>query len=479
MARRLGAAVPGIEVEVRHGGQPFYRYLISADRRGQGDAPGTGTVPTDPVELLSTPLADPGWRPEPRFAGPASSSTSTRSATCSSTCPGATTTCARCGSWATCGSSADGDVISAQARSVTSASSPGSVAGPSEPSPGSRTTRAHRRHLVRPTLHRTPAPVGAEVVVSGKLKHFGRKLTLDNPEFQVLAESTTELLHAGRIVPVYPLTAGLTRHPPARGHPRGARQGRLCLSGVPPGRGRRGGRPRAHRPGDRGGPLSGVVPGSRCRAPPARLRRTPGAPARHGRAATAARPRRRAADRHDDAVGDAAVRAAIVDAIGSRVGEPIELTVDQSVAIDAIRDDLARPTPMLRLLQGDVGSGKTAVAAYALAARARAGLQGALLAPTDLLARQHLETSAPCSRASGIGVTLLTGSLKADVEGQGARGDRVGTGAGRGRHPRAHPGRRLVRRPRPRRHRRAAPLRRRPARRARGQGRRRARRTSC
>ena len=55
---------------------------------------------------------------------------------------------------------------------------------------------------------------------------------------------------------------------------------------------------------------------------------------------------------------------------------------------------ISRPTlPMLRLIQGDVGSGKTAVAAYALAAAAKAGLQGALLAPTDLLARQHRDRS--------------------------------------------------------------------------------------
>ena len=80
---------------------------------------------------------------------------------------------------------------------------------------------------------------------------------------------------------------------------------------------------------------------------------------------------------------------------------------------------------MLRLLQGDVGSGKTAVAAYALAAAARAGLQGALLAPTDLLARQHLETVGALLADLGIGVTLLTGSLKADVEARVARGDRA------------------------------------------------------
>ena len=84
--------------------------------------------------------------------------------------------------------------------------------------------------------------------------------------------------------------------------------------------------------------------------------------------------------------------------------------------MSAIRGDLARPTPMLRLLQGDVGSGKTAVAAYALAATARAGLQGALLAPTDLLARQHLETVGALLDGVGLGVTLLTGSLKADVK---------------------------------------------------------------
>ena len=117
-----------------------------------------------------------------------------------------------------------------------------------------------------------------------------------------------------------------------------------------------------------------------------------------------------------DAPLDAAVRKALVDAIGGRIGAPIELTVDQDVAMDAIREDLARPTPMLRLLQGDVGSGKTAVAAYALAATARAGLQGALLAPTDLLARQHLESVGALLAELGIGVTLLTGSLKADVK---------------------------------------------------------------
>ncbi len=103
----------------------------------------------------------------------------------------------------------------------------------------------------------------------------------------------------------------------------------------------------------------------------------------------------------------------MVEALTKRVGRAVELTVDQVSAIDAIRTDLAGSTPMLRLLQGDVGSGKTAVAAYALAAVARAGFQGALLAPTDLLARQHRDTVGALLEGAGVGVLLLTGSLSA------------------------------------------------------------------
>jgi ATP-dependent DNA helicase RecG len=108
---------------------------------------------------------------------------------------------------------------------------------------------------------------------------------------------------------------------------------------------------------------------------------------------------------------DAALRSALEASLSRKLSHAAQLTADQSTATDAIRDDLARSTPMLRLLQGDVGSGKTAVAAWALAAAARAGLQGALLAPTDLLARQHHATLADLLEDAGIPVTLLTGSL--------------------------------------------------------------------
>jgi ATP-dependent DNA helicase RecG len=110
---------------------------------------------------------------------------------------------------------------------------------------------------------------------------------------------------------------------------------------------------------------------------------------------------------------DAELRGTVTASISRKLDRPVDLTPDQATAIDAIRADLARPTPMLRLLQGDVGSGKTAVAAYALAAAARAGFQGALLAPTDLLARQHHATLASLLEDAGIAVELLTGSLTA------------------------------------------------------------------
>jgi ATP-dependent DNA helicase RecG len=78
-----------------------------------------------------------------------------------------------------------------------------------------------------------------------------------------------------------------------------------------------------------------------------------------------------------------------------------------------IYEDMAEPAPMLRLLQGDVGSGKTLVAALAMARAAEAGLQSALMAPTDILARQHGVTLQPLLEAAGISMAVLTGRDKA------------------------------------------------------------------
>jgi ATP-dependent DNA helicase RecG len=88
---------------------------------------------------------------------------------------------------------------------------------------------------------------------------------------------------------------------------------------------------------------------------------------------------------------------------------PYALTHSQQKAVDDIINDLALPQRMLRLLQGDVGSGKTVVALAAAAAVIEAGRQAAVMAPTEILARQHLKTIAPLAKAAGIKVAILTG----------------------------------------------------------------------
>jgi ATP-dependent DNA helicase RecG len=88
---------------------------------------------------------------------------------------------------------------------------------------------------------------------------------------------------------------------------------------------------------------------------------------------------------------------------------PFALTGAQSRALDDIRRDLVSDKRMLRLLQGDVGSGKTAVALLAMASAIEAGRQAALMAPTEILARQHFERIEPLARPAGLRVALLTG----------------------------------------------------------------------
>jgi ATP-dependent DNA helicase RecG len=88
---------------------------------------------------------------------------------------------------------------------------------------------------------------------------------------------------------------------------------------------------------------------------------------------------------------------------------PFTLTGAQQRAVEEIRHDLASGEQMGRLLQGDVGSGKTAVAALALADAAASGFQAALMAPTEILARQHWQRLAPMLEAAGVPTVMLTG----------------------------------------------------------------------
>jgi ATP-dependent DNA helicase RecG len=97
--------------------------------------------------------------------------------------------------------------------------------------------------------------------------------------------------------------------------------------------------------------------------------------------------------------------------LGARIvaALPYSLTPSQQRAVADIVADLAQPQRMLRLLHGDVGSGKTVVALLAAAHVIEAGRQAALMAPTELLARQHFSTIAPLAAASGIRAGILTG----------------------------------------------------------------------
>jgi ATP-dependent DNA helicase RecG len=93
----------------------------------------------------------------------------------------------------------------------------------------------------------------------------------------------------------------------------------------------------------------------------------------------------------------------------ARAALPFALTESQEHAFAEIRADMSEPLRMLRLLQGDVGAGKTIVAMFAMLNAAETGAQAVLMAPTELLARQHLAALTPLADAAGIRMEILTG----------------------------------------------------------------------
>jgi ATP-dependent DNA helicase RecG len=251
---------------------------------------------------------------------------------------------------------------------------------------------------------------GDELLVSGKIKHRYGGIVFEGPDFQ--PADASNLLHVGRIVPVYRLTTGVTAN-----RLRAAMRQALDAAGhaYP-----------EYLPDEirAGEDLPGIAEALEAAHYPrtfeardAALRRLAfdellalqlgmvGRRRARGRAHTAPVPVSQAEDLR--------VRTALEASISRKLGHRVALTTDQVRTLDEIRDDLARDVPMLRLLQGDVGSGKTAVAAWALAAAALGGRQAALLAPTDLLARQHREVVGGLLEDLGIEVILLTGSLGA------------------------------------------------------------------
>ncbi len=236
-------------------------------------------------------------------------------------------------------------------------------------------------------------PPGSRILVSGKLDRFGDRLRMAHPE-HVVPEAEADRLPP--IEPIWPLTAGLWPRQVAAA----MRQCLERLSDFPEWHDK----PLLARekwPGF-GDALRAVQaptvmpePGTRARLAYDELLANQVAlalmrgrvRARLGRALT----------------GDGTLRARALERFGHR------LTPPQAMVLAEIEADLAAPRRMLRLLQGDVGSGKTLIAVLAMLRAAEAGAQAALMAPTEVLARQHHRT---LKRLVPVPVALLTGSVK-------------------------------------------------------------------
>jgi ATP-dependent DNA helicase RecG len=119
-------------------------------------------------------------------------------------------------------------------------------------------------------------------------------------------------------------------------------------------------------------------------------------------------------------IAKGALRAKVITSL------PFALTPSQKHAIDEIAADMGQPTRMMRLLQGDVGSGKTVVALAAMLDAVETGAQAALMAPTELLARQHYATLTQLAAHSGVEIALLTGREKG--KGRAALLERLASG---------------------------------------------------
>ena len=238
---------------------------------------------------------------------------------------------------------------------------------------------------------------GAEFVVSGKVAFRGWRPQFTSPEFSPVGR---ESIHTARVVPVYRLVAGVTQR---RVRELLARVLERALPAVED----------PLRPEERG-ELPLLDDALRAAHFPEEAADVAGALDRLAFDELLALQLTMAQARAARA-GQRAARVEIGDdeLLALLAALPFELTGDQRRAVDEIVEDLAIDQPMRRLLEGDVGSGKTAVAAVALAGVVRAGWQAALMAPTEILARQHQIGLAPLLEALGVRAEFLSGSLSA------------------------------------------------------------------
>ncbi len=235
--------------------------------------------------------------------------------------------------------------------------------------------------------------VGSRILVSGRLDSFGDRLTMPHPD-HIAPVGRPELIPP--LEPVWPLTAGL--------FPSALRAALTqCLARVPP-------LPEWHEPTllrrERwpgfGEALCALHTPREHPGPEVRARLAYDELLAHQIAISWMRSRERARPGRALA-GDGALRQAALGRFGH------SLTGSQTEALAEIDADLAAPARMLRLLQGDVGSGKTLVATMAMLRAVEAGAQAAMMAPTETLARQHHRT---LTKICPVPVALLTGSVK-------------------------------------------------------------------
>ncbi len=254
-------------------------------------------------------------------------------------------------------------------------------------------------HAERKLIERQ-LPVGSQRTISGRVESYNDKKQMAHPDYIVAPEARADL---PLLEPVYPLTAGLSN----KVLQKAARQALERVPALPEWQDaawlRQRGWPhlraaleRLHRPQE----ASDVSPAS----PP--WQRLAYDELLAGQLALALVRQSLKSQPGRSVTGDGSVRARIADAL------PFGLTGSQRQALAEIAEDMGGPHRMLRLLQGDVGSGKTVVALMAMALAVEAGAQAALMAPTEVLARQHAETIAPLADAAGLRLGLLTGREK-------------------------------------------------------------------
>ena len=247
-------------------------------------------------------------------------------------------------------------------------------------------------------------PEGQLVRLSGKVRFFGRSLQFSNPKME---NAAAEAVHTGRIVPMYRLTEGLKE-----GHLR-----RWLHTAV------MGGAKRTPVVREVADPLPEEVRTRRSLVPIQDALREVHFPSEWKDLWTARRrlafdellvlqlalgQRRARWQKEAKALPLSAEDAEIARWIAAL---PFTLTADQLEAFGQIRSDLARRVPMSRLLEGDVGSGKTVVAALAARIAVASGSQAALMAPTELLAEQHHRSLETLFSADGPRHALLTSSV--------------------------------------------------------------------